>query len=128
MIRIVFFFLLFAAPAFAQELKIDKQTCRYLTQHHPAPDVAYQPGVDAHGNEVAPADLYPSVTIGDSFTIPLTVELGEKYGLKKAKGTQATVGVVTVDGNKAYLNGQPLGDEDEENIAVLCLEANGKHQ
>jgi hypothetical protein len=126
--RYLILFVFFAFPATAQEIKIDKQTCKYLARHVAKPDVNYEPGKDVHGRDVAPADLNSTPQIGDTFTIPITVDLGNKYGLGKAAGTEATVGIVHVEGNKTYLNGQPLGAEDEENIAVLCLEANRKPQ
>ena len=50
--------LLLAAPALAEPVAvIDAATCRLLERHHPAPDVAYRPGVDVQGRAVAPADL-----------------------------------------------------------------------
>lgn len=41
----------------AETVSITRQDCSRLIRHQPAPDVAYQPGVDAYGREVAPADL-----------------------------------------------------------------------
>ncbi|MGE3770760.1 MAG: hypothetical protein AB7G06_07390 [Bdellovibrionales bacterium] len=125
---LLFFFVLLALPAQAAEmLEIDKAACRLVTQHQPDASVAYQPGVDVHGNAVAPADLTPPrPTIGDHITIPLTVDIAQQFGLPlgAAIGSEATVAVITVDNGKAYLNGLPLDGEDEQNLAVLCLEAN----
>lgn len=38
-------------------VQITKEDCRRVVAHQPSADVAYQPGVDVYGNEVAPADL-----------------------------------------------------------------------
>ncbi|MDE2029968.1 MAG: hypothetical protein KGI97_05310, partial [Alphaproteobacteria bacterium] len=51
-----------AVSAHAKDPAVDKTICRAVTQeagvdYHQAPGVAYQPGVDADGNPVAPADL-----------------------------------------------------------------------
>lgn len=110
----------------AEFIKIDRSACETLIRHHPAPDVAYQPGVDAYGRPVAPADLNPSIELPPVITIPVTVDIAKQFNLPlgAAKGTEATVGVIRLDGDKAYFNGQPLQPEDEENLAVLCLEAN----
>jgi hypothetical protein len=47
-----------AAPAArAETVTVSKQDCSRLIHHQPAPNVAYQPGVDVHGKKVASADL-----------------------------------------------------------------------
>ena len=49
-----------APPAAAHEkatVAITRADCARLVAHRPAPDVAYQPGVDVYGREVVPADL-----------------------------------------------------------------------
>jgi len=114
--------------ALAAELQVSKNDCRYLVAHQPRADVTYQPGVDARGRDVAPADINTSPSLGDNITIPLQVDLAQKFGvnLGKVDASKATVGIVTIDGGRAYLNGQPLSDENQQNLAVLCLEANGK--
>lgn len=47
------------SPARAEGLRvtITEFDCRRLVEHRPRDDVAYQPGVDAQGRAVAPADL-----------------------------------------------------------------------
>lgn len=116
---------LFAVPAHAASLQIDREACKMLTTYKPLPDVTYQAGVDARGNPVAPADLNPGVKISDSFTIPVTIDIGEEFGIPMGlvEGTEATVAVINVDGDKIYLDGQPLTPEQEDNLAVLCLDA-----
>ena len=39
-------------------------------------------------------------------------------------GNEAYIGTVVVDGDAVLLNGQPLTDETEENLAILCMHAN----
>src|SRR5258708_17098872 len=49
--------LLWPVAAAARVLQLEIGTCRQLTRHVPAPDVAYQPGVAVNGQAVVPADL-----------------------------------------------------------------------
>lgn len=114
--------LMFALPATAATLEVDREACKMLTTHRPLPNVDYQAGVDAHGNDVAPADLTPGIALGDTFTIPITVDIGQQLGIGMLSGTEATVAMVTVDGDKVYLDGRPLTPEQEDNLSVLCLE------
>ena len=44
-------------------------------RHEPAPDVAYQPGVDVHGRAVAPADLNG----GSQIELPDVIYIGGTY-------------------------------------------------
>ena len=66
-------------PAVAQPLEVivTRADCSQLVRHLPDADVSatYQPGVDARGNPVAPADLYgPNpIELPDSFTFPIEV-------------------------------------------------------
>lgn len=120
------FCLFLPLAAQAETIKIEKGACDLVTRHQPTPDVEYQPGVDAYGRPIAPADLNPSLTLPPVITIPLTLDLASGLGLPMGKltGTEATVGVIRVEGNKAYFNGQPLQPEFEDNLAILCMKAN----
>jgi hypothetical protein len=125
--RYLLLFTLFALPAGAAELSVSRADCRALTAHRPAAGVAYQEGVDVRGRAVAPADLPSNVAIlGDNITIPLQVDVAQRFGISMgaAAGSKATVGVVTVDNGRAYLNGQPLDAARQDELAVLCLEPN----
>lgn len=110
----------------AETITIEKGACDLVTRHQPSPDVEYQPGYDAYGRPVAGADIEQPVQLSPVITIPLTVNLRRQFGLPTGPvtGSEATVGVIRVDGNKAYLNGQPLQPEAEENLAILCMKAN----
>ena len=48
---------LLAPEVAAQEITVTREDCAGLVNHVPDADVAYQPGVDANGNQVASADL-----------------------------------------------------------------------
>lgn len=109
----------------------DPALCRALVKHTPAPDVNYQPGIDLHGKAVAPADLpgQTQIKMPDKIEIPLTVSLAKVLNLNTSQypysqlgqGTEATLGTIAVEGDKVTFNGQPLTDEQEDNLAVLCM-------
>ena len=115
-----------AAPA-ASEADL----CRALVAHQPDADVAYQGGVDVHGTPVAPADLPGSapIQLPKTIKIPLTINLAKALNLNVSSypvsqfgsGTEATLGVLSVEGNKVLFNDQPLSDTQQDNLAVLCL-------
>ena len=106
-------------------LTISEADCRLLTRHEPAPDVAYQPGVDVHGRAVAPADLggHVPIEIPSTFTIDIDVFLAERLGIpanKKNYFPEANIAVVTVAGNEVRFNDQPLGNLQQDAIAAAC--------
>lgn len=124
--------LLFVQPAFAAAPEqVDPSLCRALVQHTPSADVAYQPGVDSHGHYVAPADLPSanSLPLPSKITIPLTVSLVKALNFDTAQypynqlgsGTEAQLGTLTVEGNNVTLNGKPLTNAQQDNLAVLCM-------
>ncbi len=69
--------LLCAGPwsARAEPIVIGHDDCARLVPHEPAADVAYQAGMDVHGNSVAPADLPGSVEIDlpEAYVFDLTI-------------------------------------------------------
>lgn len=113
-------------PAFAQtKYVLSEADCRLLTRHVPAPDVAYQPGVDVRGRDVVPADLGGAQTIRvpETFTIDIDVFLADRLGIpadRKQFVPEANVAVVTVDGDRVYFNGQPLSNLKQQAIADAC--------
>lgn len=120
-------------PRSAISTAIDPRACNMLTKHTPSADVAVQPGMDANGNAVAPADAAgaPQMKLPNKFDIPLTVNLAQQLHLDTSKppfntlgaGTEAWLGTLSVEGDKAYFNGQPLSDQQQDNLAVLCMKA-----
>ena len=64
-----------------RQVRVTWQTCRTLVEHVPSPDVKYKPGTDQAGRKVAPADLKPrpNIKIPETITIPITVDLCQRY-------------------------------------------------
>ncbi|TXH34679.1 MAG: hypothetical protein E6Q98_17430 [Rhodospirillaceae bacterium] len=115
-----------AVPAGA-DVAISRRDCQYLVNHQPAPDVAYQPGVDAHGRAVVPADLNSGnqIQLPDTIYIPIEVNLGRRFHIppnSRLWQSTAEVGVVTVTGDQVSFNGQPLTPQDNSALAALCRE------
>lgn len=113
------------APAMA-EIAISERDCRQLVvKHEPAPDVAYQPGVDVHGNAVAPADLNggSQLKLPDVIYIPLEVLIQDKYGIPANSvlyEAKAQVGIVAVRGDKVYYEDQLLNDPETVALEEAC--------
>jgi len=109
-------------------LVMSSQVCASLASTTPTPGVPsadYQPGVDVNGNAVAPADLpstpsYPSV---DNFPIEIDQHLASRFHLPPGASSKAILGYVTVHGNQAYFNGQPLNADQTAALAEACREA-----
>ncbi len=116
-------------PALASPT-LDPAFCQALVKHVPDADVEYRPGVDVHGKPVIPADLPGSndFLIQQPITIPLTADLLSFLNLPAATfpfntmgRTDIQLGTLTVDGDKVLYNGKPLSDEQQDNLAVLCM-------
>jgi hypothetical protein len=113
-----------AAPASA-EIAISREDCERLVNHQPAPDVAYQPGVDVHGRPVVPADLGggQQIQLPDVIYIPIEVLIQDKYGIPANSvlyDATALVGVVSVRGNQVYFEDQPLTDPEIVALEQAC--------
>ncbi len=121
--------LAFASPSRAAEsvVIISRGDCARLAVHQPAPDVAYQPGVDARGRPVAPADLpgsNPPIAMPDEIAIDITVEIQKRFGIPANSAffkPEARVGTIVVkpDGSATF-NGQPLTSPESRALAALC--------
>ncbi len=109
---------------------ITKTDCSRLIRHVPAPDVAYQPGVDVQGRAVAPADVPGSGAdaipglLPDVLEIPLTIKpmQGATYAKRGSGDSQATLGTVRYDMNKGTFtfNDRPLTSPEQEELARAC--------
>jgi len=134
------------SPAFAETIKISAEDChRLLTADAGGAD--YQPGVDVHGNKVAPADLgggYGNM-LPEEISIQIGVDLATRIGLAQARqsgnpnptvanvpllpyGGVVPVGTVTLRGNDVLWNGQPLVPQDQVALATACRGALGASQ
>jgi len=77
---------------------ITKAECDRLVTHVASADVAYTPGVDVNGNAVAPAYLnpQPQISVPDTISIPVTIDLAANLGIPTSFLARPTVGEVQV--------------------------------
>ena len=114
-----------AAPGQAQTVTISAADCAKLATQVPAPDVAYQPGVDMHGRAVAPADLNasPSIRPPDTISFDVAVDL-RRFGIAQSSPLfqpNVPLGRVSVEPNGRVLyNGQPIGNPETAALGELC--------
>lgn len=113
------------AATAAAEIAVSRRDCEQLVKHEPAPDVAYQPGVDVHGNAVEPADLNggTQLKLPEVIYIPLEVLILDKYGIPANSvlyEAKAQVGIVEVRGDKVYYEGQLLNDPETVALEEAC--------
>ncbi len=116
-------------PASA-EVAISRRDCERLVRHEPGPDVAYQPGVDAHGGPVVPADVGggAQLELPDVIYIPIEVLVQDKYGIPANSvlyNARAQVGVVEVRGNQVYYEDQLLTDPETAALEAACRDRSG---
>jgi hypothetical protein len=99
------------------QLVLSPEVCASLARLLPSGG-DYQPGVDARGQAVAPADL-PAVSRPkiEEFPIEVTAPIGGA-----ASGTQQLLrlGFVTLRGNRAFFNGEPLSDPEQGQLESAC--------
>lgn len=113
------------ATTASAEVAISRRDCERLVRHEPAPDVAYQAGVDVHGRPVAPADLGggAQIELPDVIYIPIEVLIQDKYGIPANSvlyDATALVGVVSVRGNQVYFEDQRLTDPEIAALEEAC--------
>jgi len=111
------------------QLVMSSDVCTTLAGDQPtAPPADYQEGVDANGRRVAPADLpsSPPPLKLDNFPIAIKKDLAGKFNVPAtggAYGAKAILGYVTLRDNRAYFNGQPMGDDQRAALLDSCREA-----
>ena len=106
---------------------ITRADCARLVAHVPAPDVAYRPGVDVYGREVAPADLggAPRIELPETILIDIEIDLLQRFGTPASPALydpDVEVGVVAYRDGRFTFNGQPLQDEAQAELAARCQE------
>jgi len=126
-----------ADKAAAKSPKLDPALCQNLVEYQEPPGVEYQPGVDADGNPVAPADLpgQQQIQLPKKIEIPLTISLAKAVGLDTTQypynqlgpGTEMKLGTITVEGRKVLFNGKPLADPQQAKLSALCQKQWGVH-
>lgn len=111
---------------------VDYRTCLALTETvpggrggvAPADGAAYQPGVDARGRPVVPAEGLGGGAdwsgLGKQFIIDLSVDVAERYGIKLPPGSTLPLGTVLVRDGRVWFNGQPVAGHDREILVDAC--------
>ena len=123
--------LLATSPASAVEIIMGGDACSGAVAYRPEAGVAYQPGVDAYGRKVAPADLSggSAIQIPDTIAIDITVELQKRFGLPSNSTLfkpEARIGTLEVDRNGAMrFNGEPVTRDEALAVQAACREALG---
>jgi hypothetical protein len=126
------------APAWAGRIVVRSDVCAALVAHVPDDDVAYEPGIDAYGNPVAPGDLNDIGRIDyntDDITIAIGNPLiatagvvGDETAFKAAGGkidvfgADSSVGSVTLRDGDVLFNGRRITDNQRRALAVACAE------
>lgn len=115
----------------ADEIIVGGNVCQRAVAHVPHAGVAYQPGVDAYGRTVAPADLGggSSIRIPETIAIDITVDLQKRFGLPADSRLflpEARIGVVEIgrDG-KVSFNGELVTGDEHLAIEAACRAALG---
>ncbi|WP_119458623.1 hypothetical protein [Rhodospirillaceae bacterium SYSU D60014] len=113
-----------SAAAEQRVVWIKKADCAWLVKHEPAPDTAYQPGVDVEGRPVAPADLDAQrLQLPERTRIAITVDLQDRFGIPANSALfegEVAVGEVVVRGDQITFNGEPLYDPEIRALAEGC--------
>jgi hypothetical protein len=94
--------------------------CKILETHQPQNDVAYQPGIDAYGRPVVPANLNSASTfkVPEIIKIPITIDLAERLNaVEDGVQLEAPLGMVEIhqDGRVRY-----NGEDWSQPVATLC--------
>ncbi len=115
------------ATAAITRVAITRADCARLVAHVPAPEVAYRPGVDVYGREVAPADLGGAarIELPETILIDIEIDLLQRFGIPASPALydpDAEVGEVAYRDGRFTFNGQPLQDEAQAELAARCQE------
>jgi hypothetical protein len=106
-------------------ITVTRESCNRVVAYQPSPDVAYQPGVDVNGNEVASAnyDNGPQIVVPKEIVIPIEVDLQQRAGRSttdRKYDSNAQIGVVSYRDGKVFYNGKPLQGENQTKVAAAC--------
>ncbi len=111
------------------EVTITRADCARLVEHVPAPDVAYQPGVDAYGRAVVPADLPgdlnggAEILVPQTFRIPIEIDLLARFGIPANPAlydADVPIGEVVYQDGRLTFEGQPLRNEAAAELSRRC--------
>ncbi len=121
--------LLAAAPVPAHEKKaevtITRTNCARLVAHIPTADVAYQPGVDAYGRAVVPADLGggTQIPVPETLHIPIEIDLLDRFGIPAHPDlfeSDIPLGEVIYRNGRLSFNGQPRQNDATAELTTRC--------
>jgi hypothetical protein len=114
----------------AETITITGDACANAAVHEPAPGVKYQPGIDADGNQVTPADLSGQGGVmpwPQDINIPLALDLQNSLGITdRLTGADAIIGTVQYKEGKFTFNGQAIGQDAQLAVAAACQQARGE--
>lgn len=114
-----------SSPSWAQ----DNTICKYAAKHEPA-GANYIPGIDIHGKTVAPADLGAGLQTNDPISIPVTLNLAQRYDLTLPPGVELKPDVAQIeihqDGRITY-NGQDITDKVQTQCAAQTGHGQAPH-
>jgi hypothetical protein len=136
----IFLFGISCRLATAAQITITPAACDQLVNYIEPPGVEYQPGIDANGDPVAPADLgnRPRIKPPTHIVVPITQYLAGRLTNTQAGATtqtgtaqtnttassvlqpQINIGTVEVTNGQVTFNGQPIGDDVDGDLGVLC--------
>lgn len=109
-------------PALAGEVIIAGRDCaRLITEHVPAPDVAYRPGTDAYGRKVAPADLnggYRQIALPKEIEFDVSVDLRKFLGGPTADAQAASASVAAADSAAASSTAAEAAAQQAESASL----------
>lgn len=97
-------------------ITVSRSACKELVRHVADDDVAYKPGVDVRGNDVAPAELNGGSNILKSLPkeieFPVSIDFFEYSGIAVPNGVsgEQSIGKITYRNGQVYFDDQPLGD------------------
>jgi len=108
---------------------VTSDACARIELHEPAPDVAYEPGVDVHGDPVVPPNvddealrieedeiaIDPNIPSSSFFTLPDGVA-------RILDEPEVRLGLVTIRDGRPYLGDRPLRSQEENALAAACAE------
>ncbi len=87
-------------------------------------DAAYQPGVDAYGRSVVPADLAPEpLRVPMPITFDVSIDVAERLGLSSDIEAMLNVAQVSERDGEILINGSPAGELGRDMARAACLEA-----
>ena len=117
-----------SAAAAQTTIRVSRADCSRLTEYKQPPGVAFEPGVDARGNAVAPADLPGSnmpiqlpehVEFDVSFN-PLRGNLANRFA--RSEMVVGRIGF-NLETGQATFNGKPLTSPEQAELARKCQRA-----